>query len=166
MRPTCHILFHYSPLSLPLFSLFYVGPTCHILFHLSCLILPLSLTHPHGGRRGTRSGGGARERTRAGAEGGGEDGSTHGAGRARMQTGAAAARTAARTRPNARGVDLPLPRALLSSSTRRPINAFNKRVGDLRHVAVDAFARLKARWACLQNRTEVKLQDLPVVLGT
>lgn len=25
--------------------------------------------------------------------------------------------------------------------------------------------RLKARWSCLQKRTEVKLQDLPVVLG-
>ena len=27
------------------------------------------------------------------------------------------------------------------------------------------FARLKGRWSCLQKRTEVKLQDLPVVLG-
>ncbi|BAC05572.1 unknown protein [Oryza sativa Japonica Group] len=44
-------------------------------------------------------------------------------------------------------------------------HAFNEKVGDLRRVAVDAFARLKARWACLQKRTEVKLQDLPVVLG-
>ena len=44
-------------------------------------------------------------------------------------------------------------------------HAFNEKVGDLRRVAVEAFARLKARWACLQKRTEVKLQDLPVVLG-
>ena len=43
-------------------------------------------------------------------------------------------------------------------------HAFNEKVGDLRRVAVEAFARLKARWACLQKRTEA-LQDLPVVLG-
>ncbi|KAM0838175.1 hypothetical protein ACQ4PT_061155 [Festuca glaucescens] len=44
-------------------------------------------------------------------------------------------------------------------------HAFNEKIGDIRNVAVDAFARLKTRWACLQKRTEVKLQDLPVVLG-
>ncbi|GJM94083.1 hypothetical protein PR202_ga10697 [Eleusine coracana subsp. coracana] len=44
-------------------------------------------------------------------------------------------------------------------------HAFNEKVGDLRRVAVEAFVRLKSRWACLQKRTEVKLQDLPVVLG-
>uniref|UniRef100_A0A0A9DWB9 DDE Tnp4 domain-containing protein n=1 Tax=Arundo donax TaxID=35708 RepID=A0A0A9DWB9_ARUDO len=44
-------------------------------------------------------------------------------------------------------------------------HAFNEKVADLRRVAVDAFARLKGRWGCLQKRTEVKLQDLPVVLG-
>ena len=44
-------------------------------------------------------------------------------------------------------------------------HAFNEKVADLRGVAVDAFSRLKSRWACLQKRTEVKLQDLPVVLG-
>lgn len=44
-------------------------------------------------------------------------------------------------------------------------HAFNEKVGDIRNVAVDAFLRLKTRWACLQKRTEVKLQDLPVVLG-
>ncbi|KAM0874196.1 hypothetical protein ACQ4PT_037579 [Festuca glaucescens] len=44
-------------------------------------------------------------------------------------------------------------------------HAFNEKVADIRNVAVDAFARLKTRWACLQKRTEVKLQDLPVVLG-
>ncbi|CAD6238155.1 unnamed protein product [Miscanthus lutarioriparius] len=44
-------------------------------------------------------------------------------------------------------------------------HGFNEKVCELRRVAVEAFARLKARWACLQKRTEVKLQDLPVVLG-
>ncbi|XP_030530112.2 protein ALP1-like [Rhodamnia argentea] len=42
---------------------------------------------------------------------------------------------------------------------------FNERVGEVQGVAREAFARLKGRWACLQKRTEVKLQDLPVVLG-
>jgi hypothetical protein len=42
---------------------------------------------------------------------------------------------------------------------------FNTKIGDVQRVAKDAFARLKGRWACLQKRTEVKLQDLPVVLG-
>ncbi|KAF0926683.1 hypothetical protein E2562_027120 [Oryza meyeriana var. granulata] len=44
-------------------------------------------------------------------------------------------------------------------------HAFNEKVGELRRVATEAFARLKGRWACLQKRTEVKLQDLPAVLG-
>ncbi|GAY57601.1 hypothetical protein WN943_001277 [Citrus x changshan-huyou] len=44
-------------------------------------------------------------------------------------------------------------------------HAFNEKIGDIQAVAKDAFARLKGRWACLQKRTEVKLQDLPVVLG-
>lgn len=42
---------------------------------------------------------------------------------------------------------------------------FNERVGTVQRVGREAFARLKSRWACLQKRTEVKLQDLPVVLG-
>jgi len=42
---------------------------------------------------------------------------------------------------------------------------FNERVDGVRAVARDAFQRLKARWGCLQKRAEVKLQDLPVVLG-
>ncbi|XP_071742399.1 protein ANTAGONIST OF LIKE HETEROCHROMATIN PROTEIN 1-like [Rutidosis leptorrhynchoides] len=42
---------------------------------------------------------------------------------------------------------------------------FNERIGDVQNVAKDAFIRLKGRWACLQKRTEVKLQELPVVLG-
>lgn len=44
-------------------------------------------------------------------------------------------------------------------------HAFNEKIGEIQKVAKDAFARLKGRWACLQKRTEVKLQDLPVVLG-
>ncbi|KAL4564502.1 hypothetical protein LXL04_028566 [Taraxacum kok-saghyz] len=44
-------------------------------------------------------------------------------------------------------------------------HAFNEKIGEVQRVAKDAFARLKGRWSCLQKRTEVKLQDLPVVLG-
>lgn len=44
-------------------------------------------------------------------------------------------------------------------------HAFNEKIGEIQVVAKDAFARLKGRWSCLQRRTEVKLQDLPVVLG-
>ncbi|KAJ7958383.1 Harbinger transposase-derived nuclease [Quillaja saponaria] len=44
-------------------------------------------------------------------------------------------------------------------------HAFNEKIGEIQTVAKDAFARLKGRWCCLQKRTEVKLQDLPVVLG-
>ncbi|KMZ69864.1 hypothetical protein ZOSMA_205G00410 [Zostera marina] len=43
--------------------------------------------------------------------------------------------------------------------------AFNNKTSDLQRVAVEAFRRLKARWCCLQKRNEVKLQDLPNVLG-
>ncbi|KAK7388222.1 hypothetical protein VNO78_23032 [Psophocarpus tetragonolobus] len=44
-------------------------------------------------------------------------------------------------------------------------HAFNEKLGDIHNIAKDAFARLKGRWSCLQKRTEVKLQDLPVLLG-
>ncbi|KAI4316500.1 hypothetical protein L6164_024480 [Bauhinia variegata] len=44
-------------------------------------------------------------------------------------------------------------------------HAFNEKIGEIQKVAKDAFARLKGRWSCLQKRTEVKLQDLPIVLG-
>ncbi|KAK9073862.1 hypothetical protein SSX86_006456 [Deinandra increscens subsp. villosa] len=44
-------------------------------------------------------------------------------------------------------------------------HAFNEKIGEIQRVGSDAFARLKGRWSCLQKRTEVKLQDLPVVLG-
>ncbi|KAF5188911.1 Alp1-like [Thalictrum thalictroides] len=44
-------------------------------------------------------------------------------------------------------------------------HAFNEKIGEIQRVSKDAFARLKGRWSCLQKRTEVKLQDLPVVLG-
>ena len=42
---------------------------------------------------------------------------------------------------------------------------FNGRLAKARAVAVGAFQRLKARWACLQRRTEVKVDDLSVMLG-
>lgn len=44
-------------------------------------------------------------------------------------------------------------------------HAFNEKVEEIGSVAKEAFARLKGRWSCLQKRTEIKLQDLPVVLG-
>ncbi|KAJ0885035.1 putative harbinger transposase-derived nuclease domain-containing protein [Helianthus annuus] len=44
-------------------------------------------------------------------------------------------------------------------------HAFNEKIGEILKVSKDAFARLKGRWSCLQKRTEMKLQDLPVVLG-
>ncbi|KAL4334332.1 hypothetical protein GQ457_07G045250 [Hibiscus cannabinus] len=44
-------------------------------------------------------------------------------------------------------------------------HAFNEKIGEIQKVAKEAFGRLKGRWGCLQKRTEVKLQDLPVVLG-
>ena len=44
-------------------------------------------------------------------------------------------------------------------------HAFNEKIEEIQNVAKDAFSRLKGRWGCLQKRTEVKLQDLPVVLG-
>jgi hypothetical protein len=44
-------------------------------------------------------------------------------------------------------------------------HAFNEKIGEVQRIAKDSFARLKGRWSCLQKRTEVKLQDLPVVLG-
>ncbi|KAL0308467.1 UNVERIFIED_CONTAM: protein ALP1-like [Sesamum radiatum] len=44
-------------------------------------------------------------------------------------------------------------------------HAFNEKVEEVQKVAKESFARLKSRWICLQKRTEMKLQDLPVVLG-
>lgn len=44
-------------------------------------------------------------------------------------------------------------------------HAFNEKIGEIQKTAKDAFMRLKGRWTCLQKRTEVKLQDLPAVLG-
>jgi len=44
-------------------------------------------------------------------------------------------------------------------------HAFNEKILEVQNVAKDAFARLKGRWSCLQKRTEVKLQELPMVLG-
>jgi len=44
-------------------------------------------------------------------------------------------------------------------------HAFNEKVEDIQRIAKDAFARLKGRWSCLQKRTEVKIEDLPKILG-
>ncbi|KAL2525655.1 hypothetical protein Adt_10709 [Abeliophyllum distichum] len=44
-------------------------------------------------------------------------------------------------------------------------HAFNEKIGEIQRISKQAFARVKGRWGCLQKRTEVKLQDLPVVLG-
>lgn len=44
-------------------------------------------------------------------------------------------------------------------------HGFNEKIGEIEKVGKEAFARLKGRWSCLQKRTEVKLQELPVVLG-
>lgn len=44
-------------------------------------------------------------------------------------------------------------------------HAFNEKIEEAQRVSKDAFVKLKGRWSCLQKRTEVKLQDLPVVLG-
>ncbi|XP_024393874.1 protein ANTAGONIST OF LIKE HETEROCHROMATIN PROTEIN 1 [Physcomitrium patens] len=44
-------------------------------------------------------------------------------------------------------------------------HAFNEKVAELLQVARSAFSRLKGRWKFLQRRTEVKLQELPAVLG-
>lgn len=44
-------------------------------------------------------------------------------------------------------------------------HTFNSGVGKVQSVAKEAFGRLKGRWSCLQKRTEVKLQELPMILG-
>ncbi|KAI3709686.1 hypothetical protein L2E82_39452 [Cichorium intybus] len=44
-------------------------------------------------------------------------------------------------------------------------HSFNQRVGELTNVGKEAFMRLKGRWGCLKKRSEVKLQELPMVLG-
>ncbi|KAG5547193.1 hypothetical protein RHGRI_013011 [Rhododendron griersonianum] len=43
---------------------------------------------------------------------------------------------------------------------------FNEKVRAVQKVANEAFLRLKGRWSCLQKRTEVKLQDLPLIMYT
>ncbi|KAD6453686.1 hypothetical protein E3N88_08392 [Mikania micrantha] len=39
-----------------------------------------------------------------------------------------------------------------------------KRIDEVHKIAKDAFMRLKGRWACLQRKTEVNHEDLPVVV--
>ncbi|KAI8553463.1 hypothetical protein RHMOL_Rhmol05G0018200 [Rhododendron molle] len=46
-----------------------------------------------------------------------------------------------------------------------PQYTFNVKVGKVQTGAKEAFSRLKGRWSCLQKLTEVKLQDLPAVVG-
>ncbi|KAG8376175.1 hypothetical protein BUALT_Bualt09G0035900 [Buddleja alternifolia] len=45
-------------------------------------------------------------------------------------------------------------------------HSFNEKLENVQGVAKESFMRLKGRWRCLQKRIEMKLQDLPVVLGT
>ncbi|KAI4380771.1 hypothetical protein MLD38_006922 [Melastoma candidum] len=42
---------------------------------------------------------------------------------------------------------------------------FNERTVEVDKVAEGAFQRLKSRWGCLRKRTEVRVQDVAVVLG-
>jgi hypothetical protein len=44
-------------------------------------------------------------------------------------------------------------------------HAYNEKVEEVQRVAKESFMRLKSRWSCLQKRTDMKLQDLPVVLA-
>ncbi|KAK9073694.1 hypothetical protein SSX86_006288 [Deinandra increscens subsp. villosa] len=44
-------------------------------------------------------------------------------------------------------------------------HTFNQKVNEVQKIGKDAFMRLKGRWGCLQKRIEVKLQELPMVLG-
>ncbi|XP_022745943.1 protein ALP1-like [Durio zibethinus] len=44
-------------------------------------------------------------------------------------------------------------------------HGFNEKIGGIQNVAKEAFTRLKGRWSCLHKRTEVKLQELPIVIG-
>ncbi|CAD6257496.1 unnamed protein product [Miscanthus lutarioriparius] len=67
------------------------------------------------------------------------------------------------------GAGYPLMDWLLVPYTKRNMiwaqHVFNERLDGLCAVARDAFQRLKTRWGCLQKRYEVKLQDLPMVIG-
>lgn len=47
----------------------------------------------------------------------------------------------------------------------REQHTFNEKVAKLRHVSMDAFARLKGRWTYLQKRAHMKISDLPTVIG-
>ena len=44
-------------------------------------------------------------------------------------------------------------------------HAFNEKISDIQKIAKDAFSRLKGRWRCLENLSELKLEELPVVVG-
>ncbi|KAJ9539869.1 hypothetical protein OSB04_026375 [Centaurea solstitialis] len=42
---------------------------------------------------------------------------------------------------------------------------FNEQMEEIQKIAKNAFVRLKGRWMCLQKQMEVKVEDLPVVIG-
>ncbi|KAK5773204.1 protein ALP1-like [Gossypium arboreum] len=44
-------------------------------------------------------------------------------------------------------------------------HAFNEKIYEIEKLGKEAFGRLKGRWAILQKRMEIKLQELPAVLG-
>ncbi|KAL3535576.1 hypothetical protein ACH5RR_004037 [Cinchona calisaya] len=44
-------------------------------------------------------------------------------------------------------------------------HTLNEKIGEVQSVSKEAFMRLKVRWRFLQERSEVELQDLPVVIG-
>ncbi|XVE99830.1 hypothetical protein REPUB_Repub03eG0235300 [Reevesia pubescens] len=44
-------------------------------------------------------------------------------------------------------------------------HGFNEKICEVQNVSRQAFGRLKGRWSCLQKRIEVKLQELPKLLG-
>jgi hypothetical protein len=48
----------------------------------------------------------------------------------------------------------------------RAQHEFNERVAAARAVALDAFQRLKTRWACLQKRTDIQVAELPAIVST
>nr|KJB83047.1 hypothetical protein B456_013G226800 [Gossypium raimondii] len=44
-------------------------------------------------------------------------------------------------------------------------HAFNEKIYEIEKLGKEAFGRLKGRWAILQKRMDIKLQELPAVLG-
>ncbi|KAF0920087.1 hypothetical protein E2562_033337 [Oryza meyeriana var. granulata] len=67
------------------------------------------------------------------------------------------------------GANYPLTRWMLVPYTHPNLtwaqDRLNARLAAAREAALGAFRRLRARWRCLQRRAEVKLPDLPNILG-